>query len=152
MGGLNGSGRLLDLYCGNGNLTLPLAGEAAAVTGIEEYRGSIDEAMRNMTANGIANVEFVCADAAAGLQGLAEAGRSYDVVILDPPRSGAADAVPLLTRLKPERIIYVSCDPSTLARDCGLLQADGYRVRESVPLDMFPQTYHLESVTLLEKQ
>ena len=105
-----------------------------------------------MKANGIANVEFICADAAAGLQGLAAAGRSYDIVILDPPRSGAADAVALLPALKPARIIYVSCDPSTLARDCGLLQAHGYRVSESVPLDMFPQTYHLESVTLLEKE
>jgi 23S rRNA (uracil1939-C5)-methyltransferase len=152
MASFQGSERLLDLYCGNGNLSLPLAGEVASVAGIEEYRGSIDKALLNMKANGITNVEFICADALAGLKAMTASGRRFDVVILDPPRSGASDAVPLLPLLKPQRIIYVSCDPSTLARDCGLLQAEGYRVVESVPLDMFPQTYHLESVTLLQKR
>jgi len=147
-----GSERVLDLYCGNGNFSLPIAGEVATVTGIEEYALSIAAAEANRTENGIANAEFICADAAAGLKGIAAAGRRFDTVILDPPRSGAAEAVPGLCRLNPARIIYVSCDPSTLARDCGLLAESGYRVRECVPVDMFPQTYHLESVTLLQKQ
>jgi len=147
-----GSEQVLDLYCGNGNFSLPIAGQVAAVTGIEEYAGSIAAAEANRTVNGITNAEFFCADAAAGLKQLAVSGRRFDTVILDPPRSGAAEAVPELCRLNPARIIYVSCDPSTLARDCGLLAVNGYHVRESAPVDMFPQTYHLESVTLLQKQ
>lgn len=147
-----GSERVLDLYCGNGNFSLPIAGEVATVTGIEEYALSIAAAEANRTLNGIANAEFICADAASGLKQLAASGRRFDTVILDPPRTGAAEAVPDLCRLNPARIIYVSCDPSTLARDCGLLAESGYHVRECVPVDMFPQTYHLESVTLLQKQ
>jgi 23S rRNA (uracil1939-C5)-methyltransferase len=147
-----GSERVLDLYCGNGNFSLPIAGEAATVTGIEEYALSIAAAEANRAVNGITNAEFICADAAAGLIQLSAGGRRFDTVILDPPRTGAAEAVPDLCRLNPARIIYVSCDPNTLARDCGLLADSGYHVRECLPLDMFPQTYHLESVTLLQKQ
>jgi 23S rRNA (uracil1939-C5)-methyltransferase len=147
-----GSEQVLDLYCGNGNFSLPIAGEVATVTGIEEYAGSIAAAEANRVENGIANAEFICADAVAGLKQLAASGRRFDTVILDPPRAGAAETVSELCRLNPDRIIYISCDPSTLARDCGLLAANGYHVRECVPVDMFPQTYHLESVTLLQKQ
>jgi 23S rRNA (uracil1939-C5)-methyltransferase len=146
-----GTEQVLDLYCGNGNFSLPIADEVAGVTGIEEYPGSIAAADANRTVNNIANAEFICADAATGVKQLVDGGRSFDTVILDPPRSGAAEALPGLCRLNPGRIIYVSCDPSTLARDCGVLAESGYHVRESVPLDMFPQTYHLESVTLLQK-
>jgi 23S rRNA (uracil1939-C5)-methyltransferase len=149
MAGFQGTENVLDLYCGNGNFSLPIAAEVASVTGVEEYAGSIASAEANRAANGIANAEFICADASAGLKQLA--ARRFDTVILDPPRSGAADVLPGLCGLDPDRIIYVSCDPSTLARDCGLLAGYGYHVRECVPLDMFPQTYHLESVTLLRK-
>jgi 23S rRNA (uracil1939-C5)-methyltransferase len=152
LGCFQGSERVLDLYCGNGNFALPISGEVATVTGIEEYPQSIAAAEANRILNNITNAEFNCADAAAGLKQLAAVGRRFDSVILDPPRSGAAEAVPDLCRLNPARIIYVSCDPSTLARDCGLLAESGYHVRECVPVDMFPQTYHLESVTLLQKQ
>jgi 23S rRNA (uracil1939-C5)-methyltransferase len=147
-----GTDQVLDLYCGNGNFSLPIAAEVAYVTGIEEYPSSIVAAEVNQEHNGIANAEFICADAAAGLNQLTLHGRRFDTVILDPPRAGAADVVAGLCRLQPEKIIYVSCDPSTLARDCGILADTGYCVRESVPVDMFPQTYHLESVTLLQKQ
>jgi 23S rRNA (uracil1939-C5)-methyltransferase len=147
-----GAEQVLDLYCGNGNFTLPIAAEVAGVTGIEESGGSIAAAGENRSVNGIANTEFICADACAGLKQLIDSGRRFDTVILDPPRSGAAEVMPGLSRLSPERILYISCDPSTLARDCGTLAGNGYLVRESVPLDMFPQTYHLESVTLLQKQ
>jgi 23S rRNA (uracil1939-C5)-methyltransferase len=143
--------RLLDLYCGNGNFSLPLAAEVAEVLGVEEYAGSIAAATANMNANGIDNAEFICADAAATVRQLAARGRSFDTIVIDPPRAGAAEAVQEIGNLNPARIIYVSCDPSTLARDCSLLAHSGFHVRESVPLDMFPQTYHLESVTLLQK-
>lgn len=146
-----GDQRLLDLYCGNGNFSLPLAGSVAAVTGIEEYGDSIAAARHNARLNGITNAEFICADATAGVRQLAGAGRTFSTVILDPPRSGAADPVREIPGLEADRIIYISCDPSTLARDCGVLSGNGYRVVSSVPVDMFPQTYHLESVTLLRR-
>ncbi len=152
MAELDGTGHLLDLYCGNGNFSLPLAGSAASVTGMEEYEGSICEAETNMRANGIVNAEFLCADAAVGVRKLADAGRVFDLVILDPPRSGAPGVASEIPRLRPERIIYVSCDPNTMARDCGVLAGQGYRVERSIPLDMFPQTYHLESITLLRRE
>ena len=144
-----GSERLLDLYCGNGNFSLPLAGDVASITGIEENEDSIIAAIDNGRRNGIHNAEFICADAVAGVRHLADDDRCFDVVILDPPRCGAAEVLSDICRLKPSRIVYISCDPSTLARDCGLLAAKGFSVQVSVPVDMFPQTYHLESVTLL---
>lgn len=143
--------RILDLYCGNGNFSLPLAAGAAYVTGVEEYGDSIAAARANAARNGIGNAEFICADAAAGVSALLDAGRSFTTVILDPPRTGAADALSPIMRLGPERIVYISCDPATLARDCGVLAGGGYGVVASVPVDMFPQTHHLESVTLLER-
>ncbi len=145
------SSGLLDLYCGNGNFSLPLAADVAHVTGIEGYAGSIDSARINASRNAIGNANFICVDAVRGARQLADSGRTFQTVLLDPPRSGAAEALPQICRLKPDTIIYVSCDPSTLARDCGLLVAGGFHVMESVPIDMFPQSYHIESVTLLHK-
>ncbi|HEX9078523.1 MAG TPA: class I SAM-dependent RNA methyltransferase [Desulfuromonadaceae bacterium] len=152
LAGFRGEERLLDLYCGNGNFSLPLAGEVGAVTGVEEYGDSIAAARDNCCRNGITNAEFIVADAGGAVRRFAAEGRRYEVVILDPPRSGAAETVRELRHLKPERIIYISCDPSTLARDCGLLAADGYRVVTAVPVDMFPQTYHVENIALLQRQ
>jgi 23S rRNA (uracil1939-C5)-methyltransferase len=151
MAAFDGHEHLLDLYCGNGNFSLPLAQCVASVTGLEGYGDSISAAHDNCRLNGITNAEYVCADAVGGIARLAEAGRRFHTIILDPPRTGAADAIPGLCRLNPDRIIYISCDSSTLARDCGLLAGQGYHVAESVPLDMFPQTFHLESVTLLRR-
>lgn len=143
---------VLDLYCGNGNFSLPIAGQVSRVTGIEEYAGSITAARNNCLKNGILNADFICADAAGGTRQLVDSGRRFDTVILDPPRTGAAEVIPELCRLNPSQIIYISCDPSTLARDCGLMTGSGYHVKECVPIDMFPQTYHIESVTLLNKR
>lgn len=148
---LGGHERVLDLYCGNGNFSLPLAHEVASITGIEEYGDSIASAVDNCRLNGIENAEYIASDAAQGVRRLADNGRHYDVVILDPPRSGAADSAGEICLLDPEKIIYISCDPSTLARDCGILSAGGYRIQTSIPIDMFPQTYHLESITLLQR-
>lgn len=142
---------LLDLYCGNGNFSIPLAAEVASVVGIEGNADSIRAAEDNGARNAIANVRFFCDDAASGVNRLVGQGLGFDVVLLDPPRAGAADALQGIAALHPDRIIFVSCDPSTLARDCGLLSGHGYTVKTSVPIDMFPQTYHIESVTLLCK-
>lgn len=147
----DGHERVLDLYCGNGNFSLPLAREVGSITGIEDYGDSIAAAVDNCRVNGIENAEYLVSDAAHGVRRLAYDGRQYDVVILDPPRSGAADAVGEICRFNPEKIIYISCDPNTLARDCGILSARGYNVLKSIPIDMFPQTYHLESITLLQR-
>jgi 23S rRNA (uracil1939-C5)-methyltransferase len=151
LGEFAGTEDMLDLYCGNGNFTIPLAADVASVTGIEGFRDSIDSAEQNCSVNGVLNAEFICLDVCTALARLVRDGRTFDSVLLDPPRTGALDAVPDIARLNPGRIIYVSCDPATLARDCGLLSGYGYHVAESVPVDMFPQTYHLESVTLLQK-
>lgn len=140
---------LLDLYCGNGNFSLPLASEVASVLGIEGNADSIRAAEHNRELNKVANARFFCDDVTAGVLRLVDEGRKYDTVLLDPPRSGAGDAVAGVVSLQPNKIIYVSCDPSTLARDCGLLSGYGYGVVKCVPIDMFPQTYHLETVTLL---
>ncbi len=142
---------LLDLYCGNGNFSLPLASEVAKVTGIESNAEACRAATANAEINKVANVEFICDDAATGVSRLLRLGRTFDVVLLDPPRAGAGEVLSGIVTLQPERIIYVSCDPSTLARDCERLMVGGYRVVSSVPLDMFPQTYHIESITLLGK-
>ncbi len=142
--------RLLDIYCGNGNFSLPLARYVARVVGIEEYEPSIEDARRNASANRIDNTTFRCQGARAGIHELVATGESFDLILLDPPRSGASDIIAQLPALSPRAIIYVSCDPATLARDIGLLRAHGYAVTKSRPIDMFPQTYHIESVTLLE--
>ncbi|QEM68477.1 methyltransferase domain-containing protein [Geobacter sp. FeAm09] len=152
MAAFRGHEHLLDLYCGNGNFSLPLAGCVAGITGLEGYGDSISAARDNCRLNGVSNAEYLCTDAAEGVARLAAAGRRFDTVILDPPRTGAAEAMTGLSGLKPDTIIYISCDSSTLARDCGLLARQGYHVAESVPLDMFPQTFHLESVTLLHRE
>ena len=145
---LTGTERVLDLYCGNGNISLPMALNAAEVLGVEGYAPSIADAVANAEANGIANASFQVGDAAQAVRRLVKRKEKFDLVVLDPPRSGA-EAAAELAGLAAPKIIYVSCDPATLARDLAALCANGYQVTRSKPVDMFPQTYHLESVTEL---
>jgi 23S rRNA (uracil1939-C5)-methyltransferase len=147
-GGFSGSERVLDLYCGNGNISVPIAPFVSEVIGVEGYAPSIEDAVANAKANGVANASFLLSDASKAVQRLARQGERFDLVILDPPRAGAECAADLAP-LGPEKIIYVSCDPATLSRDLALICDQGYRVTRSQPVDMFPQTYHLESVTEL---
>lgn len=147
-GSFTGRERVLDLYCGNGNISIPIAPQVAEVLGIEGYAPSIDDAVANAAANGVGNATFRVADAGAAVRALAKEGRHLDLVILDPPRAGAERAGEI-AELSPEKIIYISCDPATLARDLAQICDRGYRVTRSRPVDMFPQTYHLESVTEL---
>ncbi len=148
--GVTGRERVLDIFCGNGNFSLPLAGKAAHVSGVEGYGPSITIAGHNSEANGIKNVSFACADAVGEISRLVAADEKFDIVLLDPPREGAAEVSRAIPALRPKAILYVSCDPATLARDIGILKNLGYEVTKSRPVDMFPQTYHIESVTLLE--
>jgi 23S rRNA (uracil1939-C5)-methyltransferase len=147
---LTGTERVLDLYCGNGNISVPIAPFVARLTGIEGYAPSIEDAIANAAANAVGNVSFQVSDAALAVRRLAARGERFDLVLLDPPRAGA-EAVGEIARLAPKAIIYVSCDPTTLSRDLALLGDKGYHVVCSQPVDMFPQTYHLESVTLLKR-
>lgn len=150
-GDLKGNERLLDLYCGNGNFTLPLSRCCGEIIGLEEYGDSVADAEYNARINGTRNARFTAMDTESGIHGLIDAGERFDMVLLDPPRTGAREAVHLIPDLGPEKIIYISCDPSTLARDLSILYGKGYRVAASRAIDMFPQTYHIESVTLLKK-
>lgn len=149
---ITGNERILDIYCGNGNFSIPLASRAAEVFGMEDYEPSVRDANDNCVANGIGNAVYTCADAASGVRRLIGEAKCFDIIILDPPRSGAKDVVGLLTHLRPKAVIYISCDPATLARDIGIMREGGLDVVMTRPVDMFPQTYHLESVTLLQPQ
>jgi 23S rRNA (uracil1939-C5)-methyltransferase len=147
---LTGSEAVLDLYCGMGNFSLPLARRAGQVVAVEENAPSIDKGRENAAANGIANLSFVCRPA-DGFLSEAAVQAYFDLVLLDPPRSGAGSVAIELLQHRPRKIAYVSCDPATLARDLKLLLAGGYRLVSSRPFDMFPQTYHVESLTVLER-
>lgn len=140
-----------DLYCGAGSITLPTSRRVKEIYGIEIFDGAIRDAIANAAANGIENAHLICHDlhakSANGL--LAELPRP-DVIIVDPPRAGMhRNLVDILLETKPKRIVYVSCNPTTQARDCELL-AEKYRVETVLPVDMFPHTYHIESIARLE--
>jgi 23S rRNA (uracil1939-C5)-methyltransferase len=150
-GGFTGKERVLDLYCGNGNISVPIAPYVAELIGVEGYAPSIQDAVANAARNGVANVSFQVSDAALAFRRFARQGERFDLVILDPPRAGAEAAGDIVS-LNPAKIIYVSCDPATLSRDLALICDRGYRVTRSQPVDMFPQTYHLESVTELIRE
>jgi 23S rRNA (uracil1939-C5)-methyltransferase len=140
---------VLDLYCGAGNLTLPIAHRAARVLGVERSALAIADAQANARRLGLIDCRFLCAPVETAVVDLAEQCARPRVVILDPPRGGAARILPDIARLAPERVIYVSCDPPTLARDLAALLRRGYGLETVQPLDLFPQTYHLEVVATL---
>jgi 23S rRNA (uracil1939-C5)-methyltransferase len=155
--GLQPGDRVLDLYCGLGNFTLPLARQVATVFGIEGDPGLVARAAGNASENGITNAHFAAADlsgpeATARCLALAkQGGATWSQVLLDPPRTGAADVLGAIAALAPRRVVYVSCHPGSLARDLGILvTAHGFRLREAGIVDMFPHTSHLESVAVLD--
>ncbi len=141
---------VLDLYCGMGNFSVPLALAGAVVTGIEGSPESVRWAQRNAEAAGIA-ARFSAADVPDSLRRLAKKQQQADIILLDPPRAGIGPAAALLPELHAERIVYISCDPATLARDLRSLCGSGYALRCLIPVDMFPQTHHIETAALLEK-
>ncbi|HKA28390.1 MAG TPA: class I SAM-dependent RNA methyltransferase [Candidatus Binatia bacterium] len=136
--------RVLDLYCGAGNFSLPLARRGAEVTGVERSPVAVAAARANADRLGLGSVRFTRDAVAAALERLPPA--PFDAAVLDPPRGGAADVAGALAARRAARILYVSCDPATLARDARTLVAGGYRLRRVQPLDVFPQTYHIETV------
>lgn len=148
--GLTGQETVLDLYCGVGAIGLYCAFQAKKVIGIESVKSAVIDANRNAVINGIVNAEFICGRAEEELPKLLEQGVKADVVILDPPRAGCDPALlGAVVSAGPSRIVYVSCDPATLARDIKILGEKGYRFVEAQPVDMFPQTGHVESIVLM---
>lgn len=149
---LTGEETVLDLYCGVGTIGLYCASKAKKVIGIESVKSAVLDANRNAVINGIVNAEFICGKAEEELPKLLEQGVKADVVILDPPRAGCDPALlDAVAEAKPDRIVYVSCDPATLARDVKLLGEKGYRFAEAQPVDMFPHTGHVETITLIQR-
>lgn len=146
---LQGDERILDLFCGMGNFSLPLARRARSVVGVENYAPSIAMAEKNARANSLNNAEFFVRPAEGSYSELS-AENPFDLLILDPPRSGAYPVMKELLARPVRKLIYVSCDPQTLARDLKALIHGGYRLLQSQPLDMFPQTFHCESFSVLE--
>ena len=140
----------IDVYCGTGTISMILSKRAKHVTGIENIKPAVEDAARNAERNGAGNADFICADAAEALPELIEKGIRPDVIVIDPPRKGCDKAVlNAITGSAVQRVIYVSCDPATLARDVRILVDGGYSIQKVQPIDMFPQTAHVETVCLL---
>jgi 23S rRNA (uracil1939-C5)-methyltransferase len=141
----------LDLFCGMGNFSIPLGLCGAQITGVEHNRMSIHWAERNGSAASLATARFIAAGVEQQLKALVEGKARFDCILLDPPRQGLGKAAALLPQLAPERIVSISCDPATHARDLALITQAGYRLTRISGVDMFPQTHHIESVALLER-
>lgn len=143
---LSGEHRVLDLFCGLGNFTLAAARHCAAVHGVEGSGEMVRRGYENARLNDIDNVTFQAADLTGHLRDQDWTREAWDRVLLDPPRSGAAELIPLIGELKPEKVVYISCNPVTLARDTALMIAQGYRLEQAGIMDMFPHTAHVESI------
>lgn len=142
---------VLDLFCGIGNFTLPLATKAKFVVGVEGVDDMVERGTINAAHNKLDNVEFFQADLAADLSEAPWLKRSYNKILIDPARSGALEVISNIVKINPEKIVYVSCNPATLARDTGELVKAGYRLIKAGVMDMFPHTTHVESIALFEK-
>lgn len=150
---LKSSDKVLDAYCGIGTIGIIAAKQAGQVTGVELNRDAVRDAIVNAKENQIKNIYFYCADAGDFMLDLREAKEKMDVVFLDPPRAGASTQfLHSLLRLSPSRVVYISCNPETLARDLQVLTAGGYRVDTIQPVDMFPHTNHVECVVLMSRK
>ncbi|MDE7361222.1 MAG: 23S rRNA (uracil(1939)-C(5))-methyltransferase RlmD [Oscillospiraceae bacterium] len=141
---------ILDLYCGAGTIGLSMANEAKKIIGAEIVPEAVENAKRN--ARGFSNAEFICADASKAAEELAEKGISPDVIVLDPPRKGCGEeTLSACVKMSPKRIVMISCNPATAARDCKFLAANGYAVERIRAFDLFPRTRHVECVVLITK-
>jgi 23S rRNA (uracil1939-C5)-methyltransferase len=152
LAGLTGRERVFDLYCGIGTIALALAGSAGEVWGIDVIEPAIADAMKNARMNGVDNVRFFAGDVRTAMRPLVEEAGKPDVVVVDPPRPGLSQKiVRRILESDPKRIVYVSCNPTTLAPNARQMVDAGYVLKEVRPVDMFPQTAHVEAVALLER-
>ena len=152
LAGITKDDTVLDLYCGVGTITLAMAGAAGHVIGVEVIPQAVEDARENAARNGIQNAEFFCGDAGQAALTLERQGVRPDVITVDPPRKGLnADAIEAISRMNPRRLVYISCDPATLARDVALLKEKGFRLQSAQAADLFPRCAHVETVVLLSK-
>lgn len=150
---LTGEETLLDLYCGTGTIGLTMADKVKSLIGVEIIPQAIENAKENARLNGIVNARFVCDDATGMAKTLYDEGIRPDVVILDPPRKGCTpEVIETVAKMGPDRVVYVSCDPATLARDLAIFERLGYETVKATAVDMFPRTTHVETVCLLSKK
>jgi 23S rRNA (uracil1939-C5)-methyltransferase len=150
---LTGRETVIDAYCGTGTITLWLAQKARHIYGIEVIPEAIENAKENARINNVANAEFLVGDAVELMPRMYDQGIRPDVIVVDPPRAGCApEVLDTFVKMQPQRIVYVSCNPSSLARDLAYLREYGYVTREVTPVDMFPQTSHVECVVLIERK
>ncbi len=150
--GLTGKETLLDLYCGTGTIGLSMADQAERLIGVEVVPAAVEDARKNAERNHIKNAEFRCGDAPQIAEQFQQQGLVPDVIVLDPPRKGCGPAlVHTAASMMPSRIVYVSCDPATLARDLKTFAGEGYFLRQAVPVDLFPRTAHVECVALMSR-
>ncbi len=145
------SDTVLDLYCGMGNFSIPLAMTAKEVFGIEGQGSAIRSAKKNAAHAGLTNCRFMKSSADSACLAFAEQGQTFDCVVIDPPRQGIPGLAGQLAAVTGRRLVYISCDPSTLCRDLGQLTREGFIISKIQPVDMFPQTHHIETVVLLQK-
>ena len=149
---LTGKEVVLDAYCGIGTIGLTASGRAKQVVGVELNRDAVRDAIGNARHNDVKNARFFAADATQWITEAAAAGQRADVIFMDPPREGSTPQfIESVARMAPKRVVYVSCNPETMARDLALLTAKGYRAEGFAPVDLFPQTAHCETVVLLSK-
>lgn len=152
LAGLTGKETLLDLYCGVGTIGLTMADSVKQLVGIEIIPQAIENAKENARLNSVTNAQFICTDAPKGVKILEKQGIKPDVIILDPPRKGCDKSLfDTIEKMDPHRIVYVSCDSATLARDLEILKTKGYEAKKVTAVDMFPRTPHVETVALVEK-
>lgn len=150
---LTGTERVLDLYCGIGTIGLSLAEQCKELVGVEIVPQAIENAKENAKINGIKNAEFFCADAKEAAERFASEGRQFDVIIVDPPRKGCDPAtLDAIRQMAPGRLVYVSCNAATLARDLKILEETGFQTISATPVDLFPRTHHCECVALLSRE
>ena len=143
---------MFDLYCGAGTISLCLARQAERVIGAEIVPEAIENARHNAEMNGVRNASFICGDAGDAAAELAARGLRPDAVVVDPPRKGmSAEAVAAVASMYPECVVYVSCDPATLARDILRFTEYGYELKKITAVDMFPRTCHVETVVLMSR-
>jgi 23S rRNA (uracil1939-C5)-methyltransferase len=143
--------RVIDLYCGMGNFAVPLALLGAEVLGIEGQGSAIRSAKNNARAAGLVHAHFQQSPIHSSCSDLLAKGARFDCLVIDPPRQGAPDLAGQLAALTDRRLVYISCDPATLCRDLANLIEHGFSIRKIQPIDMFPQTHHIETVVLLAK-
>ncbi len=150
---MSGKETLIDLYCGAGTIGLSMSDKCKRLIGVEIIPEAIENAKRNAAQNGVQNARFICGDAPQAAEQLRKEGIRPDVVVVDPPRKGLTpELIDTIVQMSPDRVVYVSCDPATLARDLKLFTEQDYSVKEITPVDMFPRTSHVESVCLMSRQ